>query len=45
MNACIRNVACSAHVECMFDKINDIFQGFGSLASFGPIYTRDGSSV
>ena len=33
MNACLRNVACSAHVECMFDKINDIFQGFGSLAS------------
>ena len=33
MNACLRNVACSAHVECMFDKINDIFQSFRSLAS------------
>ena len=31
MNVCQRNVARFAHVECMFDKINDIFQGFGSL--------------
>ena len=28
-----RNVARFADVECMFDKINDIFQGIGSLES------------
>ena len=33
MNVCQRNVARFAHVECGFDKINDIFQGFGSLVS------------
>ena len=33
MNACQRNVARFDHVECRFDKINDIFQGFGSLVS------------
>ena len=33
MNVCQRNVACFAHVECRFDKIRDIFQGFGSLMS------------
>ena len=33
MNVCQRKVACFAHMECMFDKINDIFQGFGSLVS------------
>ena len=31
MNVCQRNVARFGHVECMFDKVNDIFQGFGSL--------------
>ena len=31
MNVCQRNVACFGQVECMFDKIKDIFQGFGSL--------------
>ena len=36
MNVCQRNMACFAHVECMFDKINDIFQGFGSLVSLRP---------
>ena len=33
MNVCQRNVARFGHVECMFDKINDIFLGFGSLVS------------
>ena len=33
MNVCQRNVARFGHVECMFDKVNDIFQGFGSLVS------------
>ena len=33
MNVCQRNVARFDHVECMFDKINSIFQGFGSLVS------------
>ena len=32
---CQRNVARFDHVECMFDKVNDIFQGFGSLVSLG----------
>ena len=27
MNVCQRNVARFGHVECMFDKVNDIFQG------------------
>ena len=33
MNVCQRNVASFGHVECMFDNVNDIFQGFGSLMS------------
>ena len=33
MDVCQRNVARFGHVECMFDKINDVFQGFGSLVS------------
>ena len=33
MNVCQIIVAHFAHVECMFDKINNIFQGFGSLVS------------
>ena len=33
MNVCQRNVARFGHVECMFDKVNDIFQGFGGLVS------------
>ena len=32
MNVCQRNVA-RLGVECRFEKINDIFQGFGSLVS------------
>ena len=30
MNVCQRKVARFGHVECRFDKINDIFQGFGN---------------
>ena len=30
-NVCQRNVAGFSHVECRFDKINDIFQGFWKL--------------
>ena len=37
MNVCQRNVARFVHVYCRFDKINDIFQGFGSFGSFGVI--------
>ena len=33
MNVCQRNVARFAHVEYRFDKIKDMFQGFGSLVS------------
>ena len=33
MNVCQRNVAHFGHVECMSDKVNDIFQGFGILVS------------
>ena len=33
MNVCQRNVARFGHMECRFDKINYIFQGFGSLVS------------
>ena len=33
MNVCKRNMTRFAHVECTFDKINDIFQDFGSLVS------------
>ena len=32
MNVCQRNVARFDHVECMCDKINNIFQGFGNLS-------------
>ena len=32
MTVCQRNVARFGHVECMFHKVNNIFQGFGSLA-------------
>ena len=31
MNVCQRNVTRFAHVECMFDKFNDIFSGFWKL--------------
>ena len=31
MNVCQRNMARFGHVECMFDKANDIFEDFGSL--------------
>ena len=31
MNVCQRNVARFRHVGCMFDKMSDVFQGFGSL--------------
>ena len=34
MNVCQRNVIYFVHVECRFDKIKGIFQGFGSLVSF-----------
>ena len=30
MNVCQRNIARFGHVECRFDKVNDIFQGFGN---------------
>ena len=33
MNVCQRNVARFALVESRFDKIKDMFQGFGSLVS------------
>ena len=33
MNVCQRNVPRFAHVDCSFDKIKDMFQGFGSLVS------------
>ena len=33
MNVCQRSVARFGQVECRFDKINDIIQGFGSLVS------------
>ena len=32
-NVCQRNEGCFGLVECRFDKINDIFQGFGSSVS------------
>ena len=31
MNVCQRNMARFGHVECRFDKINDIFSGFWKL--------------
>ena len=33
MNVCQRNVERFVQMECRFDKIKDIFQGFGSLVS------------
>ena len=33
MDVCQRNVARFVHVECRFDKIEDIFQGFENLES------------
>ena len=42
MNVCGRNVARFGHVECSFDKINDSFQCFGSLASLR--FPKDGSA-
>ena len=33
MDVCQRNVARFGHAECMVDKINSIFQGFGSFVS------------
>ena len=35
IHVCQRNVALFVHVECRFNKIKDIFQGFGSLVSLG----------
>ena len=31
MDVCLRNVARFVHVECRFDKIEDIFTGFWKL--------------
>ena len=42
MNVCQRNVARLGNVECRFDKINDIFQGFGSLVSLR--FQKDGGA-
>ena len=42
MNVCQRNVATFVHVECRFDKINDIFQGFGSMVSLR--FQKDGGA-
>ena len=42
MKFCQRNEACFGHVECRFDKINDIFQGFGSLVSL--LLQKDGGA-
>ena len=33
VSICQRNMARFGHVECMFDKVDNIFQGFGSLVS------------
>ena len=30
MNVCQKNVTPFGHMECRFDKINDVFQGFGN---------------
>ena len=43
INVCQRNVARFAHVECMFDKVNDIFPGFGSLMSLR--LKKDGRAI
>ena len=40
MNVCQRNVA--RFVQCRFDKINDIFQGFASLVSLR--FQKDGGA-
>ena len=42
MNVCQRNVARFRHVECRFDKINDLCQGFGSLVSLR--FQKDGGA-
>ena len=42
MNVCQRNVVRFGHEECRFDKINDIFQGFGSLVSL--LLQKDGGA-
>ena len=42
MNVCQRNVPRFGHVECWFDKVNNIFQGFGSLVSLR--LQRDGGT-
>ena len=42
MHVCQRNVARFAHVECRFEKIKDMFQGFGSLVSLR--LQKDGSA-
>ena len=42
MNVCQRNVARFGHMECRFDKINDIFQSFGSLVSMR--FQKDGGA-
>ena len=42
MNVCQRNVAHFAYVQYRFDKINDIFQGFGSLVSLR--FQKDGGA-
>ena len=43
MNVCQRNVARFGNVECMFDKVNDIFPGFGSLMSLR--LQKDGRTI
>ena len=40
MIVCQRNVVRFDHMEYMFDKVNDIFQGFGSLVSLR--FEKDG---
>ena len=42
INVCQRNVAHFSYVECRFDKINDIFQCFGSLVSLR--FQKDGGA-
>ena len=35
INVCQRNVAHFVRIDYRFDKLKDIFQGFGSLVSLG----------
>ena len=42
MNVCQRIVARFGHEECRFHKINDMFQGFGSLVSLQ--FQKDGGA-